>query len=641
MGEIVLGGRYVIENEIGMGGMAIVYKGKDKMLNRTVAIKVLRPEFKQDEEFIKRFDIEAKSAAGLNHQNIVSIYDVGIHDGLRYIVMEYIDGITLKDYISKNGKIPWRKALKFSAQICSALTHAHAGKIIHRDIKPHNIMVTGDGSLKVMDFGIARATSASTLTIGSKVLGSAHYLSPEQARGGFTDERSDLYSLGVCMYEMVTGVLPFDAETTVAVAMQHLQKDPERPGVHTEDLPENVEYIILKAMRKEQSQRYSSAKHMESDILRVMADPFAELNDDDNENFYSTKRMDVVDPDNEIDSENDKRKKVKKKGGGKFVILALFLFISMGIAVSFLAYMFKDKGNDVILVPDIKNLTLEQAEEKLKALDENAVVIVKRRSFSDKNEKDKIIIQEPEEGRNMPGTKEIYVVIGLGEEAFEVESYVGDKLTEVKNKITDAGLLCRVEDEEDDDLSERYEEGRVTSQDPSPGTIMRVGETITVYVSIGAENVKPKIPDVTGMYADEAETVLREAGYHNVKFEEKESSEEKDIVLIQEPEGESRVDKEEKIVLTVAIPEKKAPVQPEENEDEETETVKYTNITFSVPDGEKNVVVKVVEKNNRTSVYKNEHSPGDTVTLKVPADGDAVYEIYIDDAYYKEKRVQG
>lgn len=224
----ILANRYTILEEIGDGGMAIVYKAHDRLLNRDVAVKVLRAEFNSDEEFVKRFDIEAQAAASLNHPNIISIYDVGHQNNIHFIVMEIVVGPTLKRFIQEKGALPYRQALDFSMQICAALEHAHSKHIIHRDIKPQNMIVSDNGQIKVTDFGIARATVSSTTKLGS-VMGSAHYLSPEQARGGFTDERSDIYSLGICMYEMFTGTLPFDGDNAVSVAMQHLRKPPSRP----------------------------------------------------------------------------------------------------------------------------------------------------------------------------------------------------------------------------------------------------------------------------------------------------------------------------------------------------------------------------------------------------------------------------
>ncbi len=622
MGEIILGGRYIIEREIGQGGMAIVYKANDKMLNRSVAIKVLRPEFKEDEEFIKRFDAEAKSAAALNHPNIVSIYDVGIHENLHYIVMEYIEGETLKELITKEGKLPFRKALKFASQILGALSQAHSKKVIHRDIKPHNIMVTGDGTLKVMDFGIARATSASTMTIGSKVLGSAHYLSPEQARGGFTDERSDLYSLGVCLYEMITGKVPFDADTTVAVAMQHLQKEPKSPTLLTENLPESVEYIILKAMRKEQAQRYASALSMNSDILRVLADPSVVLSDDEKEGFYSTKQIDVIDDEliEKTNRENGAKKRKKALISGLIIALA---FIVAGGILS-LILMGRQKN---IEVPNLKGLTLEEAEEKVLEIDPEISVIIKKEDYSLREEREKIIVQEPPDGRKLSGSKEIYVTIGLGEEKIKLDSFVGDKAEEVKEKIEGLGLRCIIEDEKDDDLNEKYDEGRVTKQEPEAGETIKNGSLVTIFRSLGGENVDPEVPFVTGMKLTSARERLNGKGYFNIEIEYVESESEKDTVVKQNPEATERLNEEEVITLFVATGESKG--------------VKDALLSFKVPDGAEKVNVKVIRKDNGDVVYKKNHNPGDDVSVKVKISGTVTYEIYIDNAFYEEKSVQG
>ncbi len=622
MGEIILGGRYVIEREIGQGGMAIVYKAQDKMLSRSVAIKVLRPEFKEDEEFIKRFDAEAKSAAALNHPNIVSIYDVGIHEDFHYIVMEYIEGETLKELISKEGKLPYRKALKFASQILGALAQAHSKKVIHRDIKPHNIMVTNGGVLKVMDFGIARATSASTMTIGSKVLGSAHYLSPEQARGGFTDERSDLYSLGVCLYEMITGKVPFDADTTVAVAMQHLQKEPKNPSLLTENLPGAVEYIILKAMRKEQSQRYNSAVMMNSDILRVLADPMVSLSDDENEGFYSTKQIDVID--DELIEKNNKETKEKKKK--KSVTIGVIIALAFIVAGGILSLILMGRQKPVE-VPNLKGLTFEEAEEKVLSVDEEISVIIKKEDFSLLEERGKIIDQEPPEGRKLSGSKEIYVTIGLGQEEIKLDNFVGDKAEEVKEKIESAGLRCIIEDEKDDDLNEKYDEGRVTGQDPKAGEIVKNGGIVTIFKSLGGENIDPEVPFVTGMKLALARERLNGKGYFNIEIEYVESESEKDTVISQKPAGNERLNEEDVITLFVASGESKG--------------VKDAVLSFRVPDGEDKLNVKVIRKDNGDVVYKKNHNPGDEVSIKVKIMGTVTYEIYIDNAFYEEKSVQG
>jgi serine/threonine protein kinase len=246
----VLGKRYEIVERIGSGGMSQVYKARCSLLNRYVAVKVLRPEYTSDENFIRKFRRESQAAASLSHQNIVSVYDVGVDDEVHYIVMEYIEGKTLKQLIQEKGRLSPAETAEIAQQICKALVHAHKNHIIHRDIKPHNILVTKDGVAKVTDFGIARAVTASTVTNSGNVIGSVHYFSPEQARGGFIDEKSDLYSLGIVIYEMITGQVPFEGESPISVALKHLQEPVKPPGKVVEDIPPGLEQIIMKAIEK-------------------------------------------------------------------------------------------------------------------------------------------------------------------------------------------------------------------------------------------------------------------------------------------------------------------------------------------------------------------------------------------------------
>ena len=253
--------------------MAVVYKAKCLLLNRFVAVKILRSEFTDDEEFVKRFRVEAQAAASLNHPNIVSIFDVGKQDDIQYIVMEMIDGITLKEYIAGKGALPWREAVSIAIQICSAIEHAHRNFIVHRDIKPHNIMITNEGIAKVTDFGIARAVTSATITMVGSTIGSVHYFSPEQARGGFIDEKSDLYSLGITIYEMVTGKVPFDGESPVAIALKHIQEKPQKPIDVKPSIPKGVNDLIVKAMKKDQNLRYQTASEMLADLQRVLSEP--------------------------------------------------------------------------------------------------------------------------------------------------------------------------------------------------------------------------------------------------------------------------------------------------------------------------------------------------------------------------------
>ena len=269
----ILGNRYEILEKIGEGGMATVYKARCNILKRYVAVKVLRDEFTTDEEFIKRFNTEAQAAASLTHPNIVSIYDVGHEDNIYYIVMELVQGKTLKEIINQDGVLPWKWSVNIAIQVASALETAHRNNIVHRDIKPHNIIITEDGIAKVTDFGIAKAVSNSTITAFGTTIGSVHYFSPEHARGGYTDAKSDIYSLGVVMYEMLTGRVPFDADTPVSIALKHMQEKPIEPIKLNPSIPFAVNKIIMKAMEKEISQRYQSATEMLKDLSMALKNP--------------------------------------------------------------------------------------------------------------------------------------------------------------------------------------------------------------------------------------------------------------------------------------------------------------------------------------------------------------------------------
>ncbi len=286
----VIGDRYEILEIIGSGGMATVYKAKCRVLNRYVAIKVLKDSLKYDAEVVKKFNSESRAAARLSHPNIVQVYDVSENGGLDYIVMEYVDGITLKEYIRKKGRLPYREACSFAVQIGHALECAHANHVIHRDIKPHNVLITNDGILKVADFGIAQAASSETLVAGSGGMGSVHYISPEQARGGYTDERSDIYSLGVVLYEMLTGSVPFDGVNPVSIALMKLEKEPADCRILNPDIPDNVAEIVMKAISKDQHLRYQSAAEMTAELERVLASG-GESYGYDSEDKYETKRI--------------------------------------------------------------------------------------------------------------------------------------------------------------------------------------------------------------------------------------------------------------------------------------------------------------------------------------------------------------
>lgn len=496
----VFGNRYELINKIGSGGMAIVYKAKDILLNRLVAVKILREEFKENEDFIRRFNIESQASASLSHQNIAQIYDVGDEDGVHYIVMEYLEGKTLKQYINeKDGHLSWREAANFSMQICRALEHAHSKHVVHRDIKPQNIIITEGNKLKVADFGIARAANNST-TVNTAV-GSAHYLSPEQARGGYTDHRSDIYSLGVVMYEMFTGALPFDGENDLSVVMMHLQQEAPLPSSINPDIPDGIEAIIVRAMTKEQRLRYASASEILEDLVMVYQNPNIDpyelnaLNGDD-----ETERV-KREKDPSIASNRKKRTaiKKKKKQTGLIVSISVISAIFLAIIVFGMYLLFFNTGGEV-KVPDLLGETYESAAllaDEASTKDVAFDVIVERSEHSDEP-KDTIISQIPEEGSAVKRSREIRVVVSLGPVVVILEDYTGKDFEKVSKELREKGIKVVKEEKEND----THPENTIFRQVPSEGTELAEGDEITLYVSTGTENTV--VPNVVGSTLDEA-----------------------------------------------------------------------------------------------------------------------------------------
>lgn len=500
----VLGSRYELIERVGMGGMAVVYKAKDIMLGRFVAVKILREEFKENEDFIRRFKIESQAAASLSHQNITQIYDVGEEDGLHYIVMEYLEGQTLKNYIQeKGGALSWKEAANFSMQICRALEHAHSKHVVHRDIKPQNIVLTESGKLKVADFGIARAANnTTTVNIGSSAVGSAHYLSPEQARGGYTDLRSDIYSLGVVMYEMFTGSLPFDAEESVSVIMQHLNDEPKRPQELNPDLPAGIEAIIMKAMKKEQRLRYENTSQILEDLITVYQNPsqnIIHLNawDEDSDEEPPKK---IISQTRDKKPSAHKKKRNKNKLSRGIIAAAVFISSTMLICIGFILYLLFFGTGSEVEIPNLLGMTYEEAALEAENASQGDVVFevfVERSEYSDED-KSTIIHQIPEGGSKVKRSREIKVVLSLGPAVLELEDYTGKPYEDVQDTLREKGLKVIIEEKDND----TYEEGTIFRQVPAEGTQMAKGDEVTLYVSKGTQNTV--VPDVLGKTLEEA-----------------------------------------------------------------------------------------------------------------------------------------
>lgn len=553
----ILGNRYEIIEKIGNGGMATVYKSKDRVLNRYVAVKILRDEFTTDEEFIKRFRIEAQSAASLTHPNIVSIFDVGNEGSLYYIVMELIKGKTLKEIITEeNGPLPWKWSLNVVTQIASALETAHKNNIVHRDIKPHNIIITEDGIAKVTDFGIAKAVSNSTITAFGTTIGSVHYFSPEHARGGYTDAKSDLYSLGVVMYEMLTGRVPFDADTPVSVALKHMQEEPIEPKELNDNIPQVVNDIIMKAMQKDVNLRYQSATEMLKDLNAALKNPddnFVHIGSNVGAATQRISTQEIAEAERKAKEANNPKngKKpnkfiefVKKHKALSFVIGAIILFfVAFGATMGIVELV---NPNDV-QIPDLVNKTQDEAEQIVKEL--KLKLVVKSEEYNENVEEGKIISQDPayQENYTVKEHSEISVVISKGTETVEVPDVVGKTREEAEKLLKDAGLVAEITEEND----EKVEAGIVLSQDIEDGETVNKGSTVKLVVSKGSGIVNVEVPSLVGKTEQEARNLLTEAGLKVNVVNDEDESKNDGVVLRQSRDAGTEVQEGTTITITV------------------------------------------------------------------------------------------
>ena len=594
---VFLGKRYEILGRIGSGGMADVYKGKDHKLNRFVAIKVLKSTYRSDETFIKKFLSEAQAAAGLMHPNVVNVYDVGQDRGLYYMVMELVEGITLKDYIQKKGKLSAKETISISIQMVTGIQAAHNCHIIHRDIKPQNIIISKDGKVKVTDFGIARATtSTATQAVTTTVMGSVHYTSPEQARGGIVDEKSDIYSAGITMYEMITGHVPFDGDSTVTVALKHLNEVIKSPAEEVPDIPYSLECIIMKCTQKLPNKRYMSCEELLQDLKHSLVDPDGdfvvldgvtkrmpaasqdtgrttvvmsqdELNrmknrqnynddyddddyddrrrsryDDDYEDDYDDRRKDRYDDrrkKNEVNKDTKKIMKILMVVAG--VVIALLIMFLVGNAVG----VFKGgKGtttqqtdSEMVKVPDVTGKTYEEAQKELNKYD---LGIHKSTAPSDTVAKGKIISQDPADGKKVKKHTTVNVVISSGEEAkmTTIPSVVGMSEADAEKALQDKNLVVK---KGDPVYSDNVEQGEVVSVSPSEGAEVKEGTTVTLVISKG--NQPATVPKLTGKSQSDAEAALSQAGLSGNATEDYSDTVEEGYIISQDTDAGKEVSK--------------------------------------------------------------------------------------------------
>lgn len=561
----IIAERYEILGKIGTGGMADVYKAKDHKLNRFVAVKVLKPEFREDTTFIRKFRSEAQAAAGLTHPNIVNVFDVGDDGGVYYIVMELIEGITLKEYIAKKGKLSIKEATSIAIQVSMGLEAAHNHGIVHRDVKPQNIIISTDGKVKVTDFGIARAASSNT--ISSNVMGSVHYSSPEQVRGGYSDEKSDIYSLGITLYEMVTGRVPFDGDTTVAIAIKHLQEEMVPPSVYTENLPYSLEQIILKCTQKSVGRRYEKMEDVIADLKHSLIDPqgnFVTLSSVDNEAKTvvisdeelgeikstprtSSQKLEVDDLEEEIydtdyDQDEDdyeeapKRKKsAKKKKGPNTAVTIVALLAGAVVLVGAIFAIGKASGiigsdgtentqkteqetasadqDGMVAVPNLVGKTEDEAAALLEEEKLGKQMIGEENSTQ---EKGRISSQDIPAGTKVEQYTTIKYYISKGQQEITIPELSGQTGVDAQQTLENMGLTVTVQKEyseaDDSDSGSVWplvEPGYVMSVSPEAGTSMKSGDSVTLTVSRGLDHGDTaQIPNVVGMTKNEALTAL-------------------------------------------------------------------------------------------------------------------------------------
>lgn len=555
----ILGGRYEIIEKIGEGGMAEVYKAKCHLLNRYVAVKILKPEYAKDETFVKRFRREAQSAAALTHANIVSVYDVGAEGDINYIVMELLESKTLKDYIEEHGAMPSDLVLKISAQIASALETAHKAHIIHRDIKPQNIVLNKNMVAKVTDFGIAKITNVPSATITSfgSTMGSVHYFSPEHAKGGYTDEKSDIYSLGVVMYEMATGKLPFDADSPVSVALKQIQEDPVPPIDVNPNVSPALNQIILKALQKSTALRYQNATEVISDISQALlrpnslilrpassveagatqvipilgnnevpeAVPNLRTREPRRANVISTREamkeeLPIEDSksDEEI-SEEPKKKDPKKSKKKKIIIISVIAaVVVIGAIVGILVYNNSKKQAEENKEIEVPNLVGRVYDEVVEEYSKQGIEIIKDKvEYSSEQPEGSVVSQTPEKGTKTKD-KKIKVVVSKGQKMVEVPDVTGKDIKVATYELEDT-LGFKIERE--DVVSEKVASGIIISQDAKKGETLPYGSTIKLQVSKGDGKETVVVPNVLGKTESDAKSALEALGLTvSVKYSE-------------------------------------------------------------------------------------------------------------------------
>lgn len=656
----VLNGRYEIIEEIGSGGMAQVYKARCNVLNRFVAIKVLKEEFTDDQDFIDKFKQESMSVAKLNHKNIVNVYDTGVDDNIYYIVMELVSGITLNELIEEKKRLDISEAVDIAIQICEALEHAHSNGVIHRDIKPHNILRDKNNHIKVADFGIARAVSNKTMTNNDNTFGSVNYFSPEQARGGYVDQKSDIYSFGVVLYEMLTGEVPFKGDTPISIALKHVNEKVMPPSFINTEVPSQLDEIVLKCTNKKQTLRYCSVSDILLDLKKISVVPNA-FNIDKNAKALDYEKEEALrkflNGEKDIHDKNEDKKRLKTKKTktrlkkivekedddiaqeaiGKnqkikytaIAVLAAFVItaIVFSIVLSFVKDYFTVKEVEVPYLIGVEESLAKETIENLGLKFE-----VKDRIHNSEYDKGEIINQNIKAGEKLKEGFPIEVIVSEGERLIEIPDLTKKYSNEAFILLNENGLQ---EGEVKYEFSDTIPWGLVISQQPTAGTAAKEGDKVSYVLSKGPEVEYAIMPSLLGKTQAEAENEILSKGFKVGEISYRESEEyEKDLVVHQSHPAETEVEIGTTVSLILSLG--KETQEESSEEPEEQPLSRSAMIRIELPDDKESVIL-IVERlweENRQVIYQQKHFKEDSpVTITVEGFGIQKFEIYIDSEY--------
>ena len=647
----VINDRYEIIKELGKGGMAVVYEAKDLILDRNVAIKMLRAEHVSDKEFIRKFHHEAKAVARLSHPNVVSIFDIGQDGQNHYLVMEDIEGENLKDIIERRGNLPLTESLDIANQICAALTIAHKNNIIHCDIKPHNILITPDKQVKVTDFGIAKAVTSTTTTMTETIMGSANYFSPEQAKGGDIKAYSDLYSVGIVLYEMITGEVPFSGDSPISVALKHIKEEPKKPSSINPDIPEKLEKLIMKALAKNPEDRFQKAAEMRESITSVLQDLRKKRDKDstivlsDSGDTKVLKKSRIEDIANKYDkqqenkenkSSNDNKpekeritasqdKPQKKWIKWLAVLLGLIIVSAVGLFIFYQNYM----EVPVVRVPDVVGMKVANAESALAQVGLN---LEKQNEgiYHSKVPKGKIISQTPNSGEMVKQTRNVTVTVSKGPAVINLPDLTGKSLRQAeiildnnKIKIGDKNFVYH------DQVPNNY----IIEQKPGPGEKMEVDDKIDLTISKGMKPNMVSMPNLIGLNREEALQKIKDNKLKAGKITEKMTKRFKaDQVTKQQYRTGKMIAENTNVDLTIS----EGIINPENSK------IHSLKININVTGfEERQVRIIVTDDNGRDIVYNKKHEPGDFISQTINSVGYTIIEVYYDDELKHKKELGG